>query len=428
MISFSKLKELSFLVYGLGSSGQSVVKFFKKKGIKNFKVWDDKNKKLFKNKRALNLNNVLSQVDYIILSPGISLKTLKVENKLNKFREKIITDIDLLYLTNKIFKSIVVTGTNGKSTTCKLISHLLKKNELKVLLGGNIGTPVLDLKIKKNTYIVIEASSFQLSHSKFISPDYAFLLNISNDHLDWHRNMRDYINSKFKVFNLQKKNQFAIINSKFKKVFKKKNFSSRLIIPNIKNYKKIKHKIKNFYLKSNINDENMSYVYIFSKLLKISEKAFIKSMNSFVGLPHRYEIFLKKKNITFINDSKATTFEATKQALSSSKNIYWILGGLPKKNDKIILKDINDNIIKAYLIGKNTNFFKKQVKNKIDFSVSNNLQNSIIKIIKDIKSFNKKKNIILLSPAAASYDQFLNFEKRGNEFKKWSKFYARKYI
>tara|TARA_B100000767_G_C19726687_1_gene519810 strand:+ start:271 stop:1557 length:1287 start_codon:yes stop_codon:yes gene_type:complete len=428
MISFSKLKELSFLVYGLGSSGQSVVKFFKKKGIKNFKVWDDKNKKLFKNKRASNLNNVLSQVDYIILSPGISLKTLKVENKLNKFRQKIITDIDLLYLTNKIFKSIVVTGTNGKSTTCKLISHLLKKNELKVLLGGNIGTPVLDLKIKKNTYVVIEASSFQLSHSKFISPDYAFLLNISNDHLDWHRNMRDYINSKFKVFNLQKKNQFAIINSKFKKVFKKRNFSSRLIIPNIKNYKKIKHKIKNFYLESNINDENMSYVYIFSKLLKISEKAFIKTMNSFVGLPHRYEIFFKKKNITFINDSKATTFEATKQALSSSKNIYWILGGLPKKNDKIILKDINDNIIKAYLIGKNTNFFRKQVKNKIDFSVSNNLQNSIIKIIKDIKLSNKKKNTILLSPAAASYDQFLNFEKRGNEFKKWSKFYARKYI
>ena len=190
MISFSKLKELSFLVYGLGSSGQSVVKFFKKKGIKNFKVWDDKNKKLFKNKRASNLNNVLSQVDYIILSPGISLKTLKVENKLNKFREKIITDIDLLYLTNKIFKSIVVTGTNGKSTTCKLISHLLKKNELKVLLGGNIGTPVLDLKIKKNTYIIIEASSFQLSHSKFISPDYAFLLNISPIYL----NMSYYCN------------------------------------------------------------------------------------------------------------------------------------------------------------------------------------------------------------------------------------------
>ena len=172
----------------------------------------------------------------------------------------------------------------------------------------------------------------------------------------------------------------------------------------------------------------MSYVYSFSRLLKISEKTFINTMKSFTGLPHRYEIFLKKKNIIFINDSKATSFEASKCALQSSKNIYWILGGLPKKNDKIILKGIQDNITKAYLIGKNIKFFKKQIKNKINFSVSNNIKDSIITILKDIQSFNKMQSTILLSPAAASFDQYLNFERRGDEFKKWSKFYARKYI
>jgi UDP-N-acetylmuramoylalanine--D-glutamate ligase len=428
MTSFSKIKELSFLVYGLGSSGQSVVKFFIKKNIKNYTVWDDKNKNLFINNRAKNLNNTLSEVDYIVLSPGISLRNLKKQNRLSKFKKKIITDIDLLYLTSEKFKSIVVTGTNGKSTTCKLIAHLLKKNKYGVLVGGNIGTPILNLKIRKNIYVVIEASSFQLSHSKFICPDYAFLLNITNDHLDWHKNMNDYINSKFKIFKLQKRNQFAITKDKFKETFKKRKFSSKLIIPKFKDYKKIENKIKNLYLKSNINYENMSYVYTFSKLLKISEKVFIDTMKSFAGLQHRYEIFFKRKNITFINDSKATSFEATKNALSSSKNIYWILGGLPKKNDKIILKEVKENIIKVYIIGNNINFFKKQIQNKINFSLSRNLKNSIIRILKDIKSSNEKENTILLSPAAASYDQFLNFEQRGKEFKKLSKFYARKYI
>ena len=203
MLNTSKLKELSFLVYGLGLSGKSVVKFLKKNNIKNFEVWDDKQKKLYKKNRTKNLTETLNKVDYIVLSPGISLINKK---NLIKFKKKIITDIDFLYLTNKKFKSIVVTGTNGKSTTCKLITHLLKKNKFKVSLGGNIGTPILDLKIKKNAYVVIEASSFQLSHSKFISPDFALLLNITNDHLDWHGNMMKYRNSKLKIFMSQKKN------------------------------------------------------------------------------------------------------------------------------------------------------------------------------------------------------------------------------
>jgi UDP-N-acetylmuramoylalanine--D-glutamate ligase len=425
MLSISNLKELSFLVYGLGITGQSVVKFFKKNKIKKFTVWDDKEKKLFLNNRATNLNEVLNKVDYIILSPGIS--DIKKKN-LNKFNSKIITDIDLFFLTNKNFKSVVVTGTNGKSTTCKLINHLLKKNNFKVALGGNIGTPIMELKVKKNSYVIIEASSFQLARSKFINPDFAFLLNITNDHLDWHGNLINYTNSKLKIFRHQKKKQFAILNNKLIKFFKKNKFISQLVVPSIKKYKKIKYKIKNHYLKLSINDENMSFVFAFSKLLKIREAEFVRTINSFVGLPHRYEIFLKKKNVIFINDSKATSFESSKFALSNSKNVYWILGGLPKKNDKIILSGIKKNIVKGYLIGKNINFFKKQIKNKINFSITNNLKKTMIEILKDINSTNTKYNTILFSPAAASYDQFLNFEKRGDEFKKLSKIYARKFI
>ena len=184
---------------------------------------------------------------------------------------------------------------------------------------------------KKDEYVVIEASSYQLSHSKFIDPKFAFFLNLTNDHLDWHGNMNNYLNSKLKIFKLQSRNSFAIINENLKKIFLKKNFLSKIIIPKKKDYQKIKSKIKNDYLTSKLNDENMSFLYTFSRLIKIKEKSFIQSIQSFKGLPHRFEIFYKKKNTTFINDSKATSFKATRLALASLNNIYWILGGLTKK-------------------------------------------------------------------------------------------------
>ena len=424
------LKKLSFLVYGLGSTGHSVIQYFKKRKIYDFFVWDDNTRlrKQFGSKNVSNLKNALKKVDYIVLSPGISLKKTKYRKDLIRFRKKIIADIDLLYLSNLSFKSIVVTGSNGKSTTCKIITHLLKKNKFNVELGGNIGKPVLDLKIKKDIFFVIEASSFQLSHSRFIHPNYAILLNITNDHIDWHGSMKAYIKSKLKIFNLQEKNNFALVNHNFKNIFRKKKYLSKLVSVKFRDYKKIKYKIKNDYLKSSTNDENMNFVYALSKLLKINKNSFIKSMSSFLGLPHRYEIFFKKKGITFVNDSKATSLQASKFALASSKNIYWILGGLPKDKDRIDLKYIKNNVIKSYIIGKNINFFKKQLKNKIKFSVTKNLKNAIISALKDIKLLKRINNTILLSPGAASFDQFKNFENRGDQFKKLSRLYAKKFI
>ena len=172
----------------------------------------------------------------------------------------------------------------------------------------------------------------------------------------------------------------------------------------------------------------MIFVYSLAKLMKIKKNLFIDCCNSFKGLPHRYEFFLKKNDIKFINDSKATSFESSKYALESNKNIFWIVGGLPKLKDKFYFKHIKKNIIKSYIIGKNINFFKRELKNKINFQVTKNLKNSMTEICKDIKYKNIKNATILFSPASASYDQYKNFVERGNKFKKIANNYANRYL
>ena len=412
----------TFCIYGLGKTGTSVVNYFNNNNFKEYCIWDDD-----KAKRALHgfttndtivSSSCLDRADFIVMSPGISLKKASLKKKLIKNKDKIITDLDLFYLFNPTIKSIVVTGTNGKSTTCKILEHVLKKNNIHVELGGNIGKPVLDLNLEKNPIVIIEASSFQLAYSKLVKPDYAILLNITNDHLDWHVSAKEYINSKFKIFLNQEKNNFAFINNKiFLKKFKKNKYKSKLQFINLEKYKKIKNKIKNDYLNSEVNEQNMSFVYYLSKILKINEKSLINSLKSFKGLPHRHEIFCKRNNKIFINDSKATSFEASKFALKSNKNIFWIVGGLPKTGDRFQLKEIKKNIVKAYIIGKHMKNFKRYLKGKINFRLCGTLKNAVIQVFKDSRNITNKKITILLSPASASYDQFKNFENRGDYFK-----------
>ena len=416
----------SFCVYGLGVTGRSVIEYFiRERNFTDYCAWDDdaamrnffgvhideqKGKKIF--------SKNIDLVDFIVVSPGISLKKAKLKKKLIENKHKIITDLDLFYLFYPKIKSIVVTGTNGKSTTCKILEHVLKKNKINVRLGGNIGKPVLDLDLEKQPLVIIEASSFQLAYSQFVRPDYAIILNITNDHLDWHGSTKQYINSKFKIFSNQEKNNFAYVNNKmFLRKFNIEKYRSKLKFVDSKKYKKIKRRIKNDYLNSKANEENMSFVYALSKILKISEKSLINSLKSFKGLPHRHEIFYKEKNKIFINDSKATSFEASKFALKNNKNIFWIVGGLPKKGDQFQLGNLKKNIIKTYIVGKHMKNFKEHLKGKVDLQLCKTLKNAIISIFKDTINIKDEKITVLLSPASASYDQFKNFEEKGNYFK-----------
>ena len=423
------IKDNSYAIYGLGLSGNSTLNFLKNKKIKKIYTWDDKKNK--NNKKKINLfKKKLDEVDYIVISPGINIQKTNFRLNLFKNKKKIITDLDLFYMQKIPVKTIVITGTNGKSTACKLTQHIFKMNKLNILLGGNIGKPILDLKIKKKSIVIIEASSFQLAYAKFIKPTIAAILNISSDHLDWHKTLINYKNSKFKIFSKQDSNDIALLSDKkLISFFRKKKYLSKLNIVKKKHLSnELKKKITNDYLMSDPNLENLTFAHQISKIFKIKKKFFLKALNNFKGLPHRHEIFLKKNKIIFINDSKATSFESTKHALKNNKNIFWIFGGLPKVADKFNLQGVSSNIIKSFIIGKKTIYFKNQLANRIKYKVSFNLKNAIKDIFKELIFIKKNKVTVLLSPASASYDQFNNFEERGNQFKKIIKEYAKKFL
>ncbi len=423
MFKSYNFKGKSFAVYGLGLTGKSVVNFLKKNKVSKIFIWDDylfkydlKLKKDFKAK--------LNDVNYIVLSPGINIKKTKFKKLLLKNKKKIITDLDLFFLKNKIKKSIVITGTNGKSTTCTLIHHILKKNKIKNKLAGNIGKPILKLKFDKNFVYIIEASSFQLEYSKFVKPYCAAILNISQDHLDWHGSKKNYIMSKIKIFNNQTKNDIAFLNDiNLKKIYQKKKFKGKLKYFN--NNTLEFEDTQNKYLQLEANKENVAFAYYITKLFQINRKDFLKSLESFNGLSHRHEIFLKLGKNIFINDSKATSFDSTQYALKSNSNIVWITGGQPKKNDKIKIDQFKKKIIKVYIVGKHKNFFIKYLNNKVQYEITKNLEIAVNRIF---KSFEKEKNFTyLFSPASASYDQFKNFVERGDKFKDLVKHYAKKF-
>ena len=164
--------------------------------------------------------------------------------------------------------------------------------------------------------------------------------------------------------------------------------------------------------------ENLAFAYKIAKNLKIKDQIIIEALNKFKGLPHRQEILFVNNKFTCINDSKATSFDASLQSLKNNNKIYWIVGGIPKDKDNFNLKKISKKIVKTYIIGKHTSFFVNQVKRDTTYQISHNLKNAVFQIFQDIKKKKELKSTILLSPAAASFDQFKNFEDRGKQFKK----------
>ena len=428
MTSLQKYQNKKIAIYGMGITGCSAARTFKRLKAKVL-CWDD-NKKI--RRKIKNLKFTLNKfwlnqklIDNIIISPGIDISRCKIRNYLKKNLNKIITDLDLFFELNEDALIISITGTNGKSTTCKIIEKILKTAKYNVKTVGNIGNPILSLnKPKKNCIFILEASSYQLQYSRLFRSKHAAILNISPDHLERHKNITNYTKIKSRIFFAQNSSDYSYINSankyskSIKNMFKVKKLKSKLILVKKSYCNFLLKKINNKYFRNQANIENLAFAYTIAKNLKINDKLIAKALNKFKGLPHRQEIIFSNNKLLCINDSKATSFDACLQSLLNYNNIHWIVGGLPKSQDHFYLKNVKKKIVKAYVVGKNTSFFKKEIRNDIPYTISKNIRNAVNNIYKDLKLSGNSKRTILLSPAAASFDQFNNFENRGAYFKK----------
>ena len=418
------------LIYGLGKSGLSTYSYLKKNNI--ISLYDDRiiTKKNIKDTYTTYKEILKKDFDCIIISPGIDINNCKLSRFLKKNHKKIYTDLDIFYSRYAFNQKITITGTNGKSTTAKLLYDILKDQKKDVRLVGNIGNPVLlEKKIKKDTLFVIEASSYQLEYSKLFKTNISLILNISPDHLERHKTINKYVSAKFKLIKNQSKNDIAILNTKnfyIKRKLKQKKFAPSIL--KIEKYisDRFIKKIDNHYFDTDGNKENLTFVLKVSKILKLKNNLLLKSLKNFKGLSFRQEIIHNSKFLKIINDSKATSFSSSEKLLKSLKNVYWIIGGLPKKGDKFLLKKNDCKKIKLYIFGKNQKFFINELKNKMAFKSFLNLKSLIAKVFLDIKNENNFiKKTILFSPASASFDSFKNFEERGKYFNKLIKNYIK---
>ena len=411
------------LIYGLGKSGISAYRYLKKEN--ELFLYDDQkidSQKTKIKKKVLNHDNLKkTNFDYVIISPGINIEKCKLSNFLKKNLDKIHTDLDIFYSIYNQNKIITITGTNGKSTTVKILYDILKQQKMDVRLTGNIGNPILSEKnIKKKTIFVIEASSYQLEYSKFFKSNISAILNISPDHLERHQTLNKYIKAKFKLIKNQTKKDYAILNTNNHYI--KKQLTSQKFLPKIiKVNRQVKQstlkEINNAYFMTKGNKENLSFIFEIVKILKIKKKNLIQVLKKFKGLKYRQQIIFKSKYLTIINDSKATSFSSSVSILESISNVHWIVGGLAKKGDRFLLSKKQCTSFKAYIFGRNRNPFLKKLRNVIKCESFRYLKPLIKKIFTDIEiNKNKKHQTILFSPAAASFDSFQNFEKRGEYF------------
>jgi len=411
----------NILIYGFGKSGRACFKYLRKNN--KIEIYDDKKSSIPKNlkKNSINKTKLTSvNFDRIVVSPGIDINKCTLKKYLSKNKSKIISEMDIFYLNNIKNKKITITGTNGKSTTSKLLHDVLKKHGKDVRLVGNIGNPLLSEKnIKPQTIFVIEASSYQIEYSKYFKTDFAIILNISPNHLERHRTFKNYIKSKSRLIKSQKKNSFAFIeknNNFLKEELKKNKINSKIIKVNLKISNKIKKKIKNPYFENKNNLNNLKFVLEISKKLKLKNQKVFKVVNSFKQLNFRQQILYKNKKLLIINDSKSTSFSSSINLLESYKNIYWLVGGRFKKGDNFVLNKKYYKNINAYIFGKRKIFFVKNLINKIKYKTFDNIKRALVEIIIDAKKNNLSPVNIIFSPSAASFDQFSNFEERGKNF------------
>ena len=428
MRNISKYHNKQVGILGAGLSGLAAAKLLLKSKA-NIYIFDDKKdkpefieKKSWKNYKLWPWENL----NILVVSPGIPINTQNKHDAIIlaiKYKVKIINEIDLFSQTKPEAKIIGVTGTNGKSTTVALLFHILKLNMVDCVLGGNYGIPACSLEDPgENGYIILELSSYQLDGAKKLNLDFASIINITSDHLDYHESFNKYLLSKMKIINFLNKNGIFVFENNNKLInqclnYKKYN-PANLMKVNSSEFESYVN--DNNYLKGPHNLINASIAVSIARKLNINDKYIKLAIKSFKGLPHRMEPIYISDKIEIINDSKSTNGESTAVALESFNNVFWIVGGEPKSSGIGRSKNFLHKVVEVFLIGNSINYFAKEISKankKLPLNNCSTLEKATKLALKKSITFKQKKCVILLSPSAASFDQFKNFEDRGNKFR-----------
>ena len=388
-------------LFGLGGSGMATLEWLLKSGIEVY-AWDDRAhahraaKDFGANVQMLDVE-ILKSCACLVLAPGVPLthpEPHDVVKTANQAGCEIIGDIEILERCNHGYKTIAITGTNGKSTTTALLTHVLNACGKTALMGGNIGVPVLNLDPQKDdTIFVLEVSSYQIDLSPTFAPDIGILLNITTDHIDRHGSFENYAAIKNRLLDAS---ALAIRAEKLYQAPLKGH-----IFP---------------MLPGAHNAQNIIAVLEVCKAINIDQSDAIKAIKTFPGLAHRQYLALTIGHAHYINDSKGTNVEATAKALGCHENIFWIVGGQAKTGGLSGLEKYKDRITHAYLIGESAMNFEVWMKDQgIDYTLCETLEKAIPAAHIAAQS-QTDEAVVLLSPACASWDQFKSFEHRGDTF------------
>ena len=387
----------------------------------------------------------------LVLSPGVPLTHPEPHWTVKKAKEagvEIIGDIEVFARavnaapSHRRPKVVAITGTNGKSTTTALLGHMLTAAGRDARIGGNIGLGVLGLDdMHGGAVYVFELSSYQLDLTSSLKPDVAILINITPDHLDRHGDMEGYVDAKRRVLLNQTAGDTAVIgvdDAWCQRICTEITAANKRTIWPISARRamgrgvyalqgvlydatgerviEVADLLRARSLPGRHNWQNAAAAYAAARALGLSVEDAATGLVTFPGLVHRMETVGEIDGVRFVNDSKATNADAARQAMSSYPSFYWIAGGRPKAGGIEPLEDLFPRISKAYLVGEAANEFARSLEGKAPYRLSHTIDAAVAEAFADARATGEPA-IVLLSPACASFDQFPDFEVRGDAFR-----------
>ncbi|HEC14546.1 MAG TPA: UDP-N-acetylmuramoyl-L-alanine--D-glutamate ligase [Rhodospirillales bacterium] len=450
MIHIPPFTENPVGVLGLGRSGLAAARALQQSGFPTW-AWDD-NAGTREKTEGLGLQLVdpmtrdWTRAGALVLSPGIPHTHPTPHPAVARAKAAgcpVIGDVDLLARSRPEATFIGITGTNGKSTTTALIGHILQKAGRTIQVGGNLGAPVLEMEpLGRDGIYVLELSSYQLELAPNARFDVALLLNVSPDHLERHGGMAGYLAAKKRIFANQKGPSTAIVgidDERSRAVYEELNGHGKTRAVPVSGSGRAeggiyaidgvlydetggtRKRVMDLTGVSSLpgvhNRQNVAAAYAATRVMGIPVDVIATGIESYPGLAHRQELIAVIDGVAYVNDSKATNPDACARALDSYDDIYWIVGGLPKEGGLDVLGPYLGRVRHAFLIGEAEDLISRAISGKASFSRSETLDVAVAHARHYARAGGAENPVVLLSPACASFDQFENFEVRGEAFR-----------